>query len=78
MPEKTVTEGTLLWEPSEQFKRESNMAKFMAWLGETRGKSFEDYASLWEWSVTELEEFWGAVWEYFEIRASRPYDKVLV
>lgn len=36
-----------------------------------------DYAALHRWSVTDLEGFWGAVWEYFDINAETPYEQVL-
>ncbi|MPY55998.1 acetoacetate--CoA ligase [Streptomyces spongiae] len=36
-----------------------------------------DYAALHRWSVTDLEGFWGAVWEYFDIDADTPYEQVL-
>ncbi|MFE6488442.1 acetoacetate--CoA ligase [Streptomyces sp. NPDC057757] len=36
-----------------------------------------DYAALHRWSVTDLEGFWGAVWEYFGVDAETPYDRVL-
>jgi acetoacetyl-CoA synthetase len=36
-----------------------------------------DYAGLWSWSVGHLEEFWAAVWTYYNVEASRPYERVL-
>ena len=36
-----------------------------------------DYAGLHRWSVTDLEGFWGAVWEYFAVDADTPYERVL-
>ena len=36
-----------------------------------------DYADLHHWSVTDLAGFWGAVWEYFDIDADTPYQRVL-
>ncbi|MFE6287443.1 acetoacetate--CoA ligase [Streptomyces sp. NPDC057877] len=36
-----------------------------------------DYAALHRWSVTDLEGFWGAVWEYFGVEAHSPYERVL-
>jgi acetoacetyl-CoA synthetase len=27
--------------------------------------------------VTELEEFWASIWEFFEVKASKPYERVL-
>ncbi|MBI5087736.1 MAG: acetoacetate--CoA ligase [Actinobacteria bacterium] len=34
-----------------------------------------DYGALWEWSVSDLEGFWAAVWEWFDVRGT--YDRVL-
>ena len=72
-----VNEGELLWEPSEEFKERSNIGHYMRWLKEHRGLEFGEYNSLWHWSVTEIEDFWESVWEYFDVKASRPYSKVL-
>ena len=72
-----ATEGTLLWEPSEELKENSNISQYMRWLEENKGLSFEGYKELWEWSVAELEEFWASIWEYFDVQASKPYSQVL-
>src|SRR5215213_7989110 len=72
-----AVEGTLLWEPSEEFKENVNITRYMRWLKEEKGLSFEDYSELWDWSVTETEKFWASIWEYFDVKASKPYEKVL-
>ncbi|MGW7543842.1 acetoacetate--CoA ligase [Streptomyces sp. NPDC054770] len=41
------------------------------------GRDGTDYAALHHWSVTDLEGFWAAVWEYFGIDAATPYERVL-
>lgn len=41
------------------------------------GMAGSDYAALHRWSVTDLEGFWGAVWEYFDIDANTPHERVL-
>ena len=51
------------------------MTRYMRWLAAERGRDFDDYASLWEWSVTELEEFWASIWDFFEVEASAPYSQ---
>ncbi len=66
-----------LWEPTAQDRERAEMTRFMRWAGERAGRTFSDYGELWEWSVSEIEEFWGAVWEYCGVRASRPYEQVL-
>jgi acetoacetyl-CoA synthetase len=38
----------------------------MKWL-EGRGLRFKDYPGLWEWSVENLEGFWGSIWKYFDV-----------
>jgi acetoacetyl-CoA synthetase len=38
---------------------------------------FDDYTELWSWSVDNLQTFWGTLWNYFSIEASRPYETVL-
>jgi acetoacetyl-CoA synthetase len=72
-----TTEGTLLWEPSEEFKENSRVSRYLKWLEDEKGHSFDDYGELWEWSVTDLEGFWASMWEFCEVEASRPYEKVL-
>ena len=54
-----MPEGQLLWTPSDPDA--SEMARFM------RARGFSDYDELWRWSVEDLEGFWGALWEWFEI-----------
>jgi len=71
-------EGTRLWQPSEELKRQATITRYMAWLERDRGLSFRDYGELWKWSVDELEEFWATIWDFFRVRASKPYDRVLV
>ncbi len=72
-----IAEGTLLWEPSEEFKENATISRYMTWLKNERDLSFENYAELWEWSVTDLDGFWSSIWEYFDVRSSNPYERVL-
>jgi len=70
--------GELLWTPSTDAVERSNMTRYMRWLKTERGLDFGgDYHALWRWSVDELEDFWASIWDYFEVRASTPYDRVL-
>ena len=69
--------GDLLWTPSEALKKDCELSHFMDWLRRERGLDFACYDSLWRWSATEIEAFWQAVWDYFEISSPTPYDCVL-
>lgn len=67
----------ILWQLSEEEKKNTNIWNFMEFAGNRVGKSFTDYPTLHRWSVEEPEEFWGACWEYFHVVASKPYTRVL-
>ncbi|HTX30622.1 MAG TPA: acetoacetate--CoA ligase [Solirubrobacteraceae bacterium] len=58
----------VLWTPSPERIDQTCLTRYQAWLRETRGLSFDDYQELWRWSVWELEDFWGSIVEFFEVR----------
>jgi acetoacetyl-CoA synthetase len=66
----------VLWRPTPEQTAGANITKYTEWL-KTRGRCFTDYEALWRWSVTDLESFWGSIWEYFDVDAATPYDRVL-
>ena len=66
-----------LWHASPERVERAHITAFLRWLERERGLTFADYESLWQWSVNDLEGFWGALWHFLDIRASRPYVKVL-
>ncbi|GHH49360.1 acetoacetate--CoA ligase [Lentzea cavernae] len=70
----TDTDVELLWRPDPT--RDNGMTEFRTWLA-GRGHDFPDYESLWEWSVSDLEGFWGAVAEYFDVRFHSAAERVL-
>ena len=72
----TVKEGDLLWTPSAERVSQAHLTHYLSWLSE-RGRHFDGYAALWQWSVDDLEGFWGSLWEYFGVRASQRYERVL-
>ena len=53
------------------------MGRYLGWLRERHGRTFDGYADLHHWSVSDLEGFWGSIWEYFGVRAATPYEHVL-
>ncbi|MGW0994332.1 acetoacetate--CoA ligase [Streptomyces sp. NPDC002523] len=59
----------------------SRIADFARWAARHAGaegiQAPTEYQALHHWSVTDLEGFWAAVWEYFDIDATTPYERVL-
>ena len=70
-------EPPIVWTPSRERVASATITRYREWLNETRDLRLEDYADLWQWSVDELEGFWASIWEYFEVEASEPYERVL-
>jgi len=68
--------GRILREPRVNVVNDSEVGRFIAWL-EKRGRHVAGYAQLWKWSVEDLEGFWGAIWDFFEVRSHAPYERVL-
>jgi acetoacetyl-CoA synthetase len=66
-----------IWRPSPAAIDGSELTRYQRWLEATHGRAFDDYQALWEWTTTDLEGFWGSLWEYFDISASAPYEHVL-
>jgi len=69
--------GELLWEPSAELVERSRLTEFMRWLERERGLSFAGYGELWQWSVDDLDGFWSAIWEFFDVRADGDPSPVL-
>ena len=75
--EVQVRDGDLLWTPGPDRVDRANVTAFARWLERSRGRQFGDYDALWRWSVTDLDGFWQAVWDYCGIEASAPPAAVL-
>ena len=67
----------LLWEPSEEQIKTSNMYRFMQVVNDKYNQEFNDYASLYDWSIENIQDFWATMWEFADIIASKPYDQVI-
>ncbi|OXR43953.1 Acetyl-coenzyme A synthetase [Nocardia cerradoensis] len=55
------------WEPDAGDVETARVTDFARFAETRTGREFDDYHSLWEWSITDLAGFWGALWEYFEL-----------
>ena len=72
-----MADKNLLWEPSKRHIQNANITLYMKHLEDVEGLHFKNYERLWQWSVTEIEGFWKSVWDFFQIKASKPYTRVL-
>ncbi|GAB3670947.1 acetoacetate--CoA ligase [Salinisphaera aquimarina] len=67
----------IVWQPDQARIERSRMYDYMQWLAEREGRRFDDFATLWQWSVDNLEAFWASIWDYFDVPHSAGYARVL-
>jgi len=70
-------DAPVLYTPDAARIERAVVTHFQAHVQDTRGLRFGSYADLWTWSVTELEDFWRALWEFFDIQADGDPARVL-
>lgn len=61
-----------IWVPDPLTVAQANVTGFAEWLGARHKLHLADYHALWAWSTTNIELFWAAIWDYFEIKSERP------
>lgn len=67
-----------LWQPDPERIAQAQVTKFQSWAAEHHGAPADGgYSALHRWSVDELDTFWQAVTEWFDVRFSTPYARVL-
>jgi acetoacetyl-CoA synthetase len=73
----TATPPPVLWAPDAQRIERATITRYARWLADAHGVETSGYHDLWRWSVTEPEAFWASIWEFFDVEASTPYERVL-
>ncbi|HSN52491.1 MAG TPA: acetoacetate--CoA ligase [Woeseiaceae bacterium] len=64
-------DNPILWEPSDERRRLSAMYRFMQQQG------FDDYDSLYRWSIDDAAAFWRALCDFCAIRFTTPPRAIL-
>ena len=67
----------MLWTPPADARERTNMGRFLTFVNERTGQDLADFDALMAWSIAEVEQFWAAIWDFFEVRAHTPYETVL-
>lgn len=66
-----------LWKPSWERKQNTNLARFREIVNQRYGLTLETFDDLYQWSIQDAPAFWATMWEFGEIKASRPYTQVV-
>src|SRR5262245_22399226 len=68
---------TRLWTPSEERKRDANITRFINEINKQYQLNLGSYEELYRWSVENIPDFWAAMWDFAEIKASKHYEEVV-
>ena len=68
---------TPLWTPSEERKRDAIISHFIDKINARHSLNLESYPELYQWSIEYIPDFWAAVWDFAEIKASKPFTQVI-
>ncbi|MDY6852483.1 MAG: acetoacetate--CoA ligase, partial [Thermodesulfobacteriota bacterium] len=66
-----------LWTPAEEQVKQANMTRFIEMVNKRYDKNFTNYDELYQWSINCIPDFWAALWDFIEVKASRGYDEVV-
>ncbi|MFC8386831.1 acetoacetate--CoA ligase [Nocardia sp. NPDC057272] len=55
------------WVPDDNDIASARITDFARFVAERHTVAVPDYHALWQWSVDDLDGFWGSVWDYFEL-----------
>ena len=67
----------LLWTPSKEVQKASNMYAFMELVNREKGRNYRNYRELYRFSVDEPEAFWDILFRYLDIVHSVGYERTV-
>ncbi|SMY04332.1 acetoacetyl-CoA synthetase [Brevibacterium aurantiacum] len=66
-----------IWRPNPAQTQRPQILDFIDFANQRSVQGMVSYDDLWRWSVDDLDGFWGAVWDFFDVIADEPYTEVL-
>ena len=70
-------ERQVLWTPTKERYAASTTATFEHYLHNKINLTFSNFNEMWKWSISELEVFWDAISQFFDMRFFEPPRMVL-
>lgn len=64
-------ENALLWQPTESAIESSQMSGFRRHVNTFSTQNLLDYQQLYQYSVTDIADFWSCLWDYCDVHASK-------
>ncbi|MEC3918963.1 acetoacetate--CoA ligase [Nocardia sp. CDC160] len=67
MIELAEVAGAPQWVPGEADIEAARITDFARFVQRRFGIRTDDYMRMWQWSIDDIDRFWWAVWEYFDL-----------
>ena len=68
----------ILWQPSKERIARSNISAFIKLVNKRWQAGVADSNALYDWSISQPEQFWTSVWDFCEVIAQTRGERVLV
>lgn len=75
---KRIVMDQPLWKPSSTALTQTQMAKFIKFVNGRYSLTIQDYFSLYRWSITNLSDFWGAIWDFCDVSAAKNAEHIFM
>lgn len=66
-----------MWVPSAERTQQAEISRYLAWLNDSQGRTFDSYEDLRRWSIDDLAGFWSSIWSYFDVVAAAQPHTIL-
>ena len=73
---KEIVSNPVLWSPSDERVKSSQMYKFIKIINEKHNINIKDFTDLHTWSIKNKADFWSIVWDFFNVigsKGTKPY-----
>ena len=68
---------TILWKPSKDQINSSQLEAFRLQVNSRFNLKIENYSELHSWSISNINDFWKAIWGFMAIKCSSNYNQVV-
>ena len=68
---KEIVSNPVLWSPSDERVKSSQMYKFIKIINEKHNINIKDFTDLHTWSIKNKADFWSIVWDFFDVIGSK-------
>ena len=69
--------NTILWKPSKNQIKSSQIEAFRLQVNSKFNLNIENYSELHSWSISNISDFWKAIWGFMAIESSSNYKQVV-